>query len=1036
MKFISNTILLLLISLASFAQSYTFSVDMSLYSGTYTDVQFYRGGSFNNMTDVGNNIYEYTVSVPPFQQSNYTYKFAVDGVEENLVITQACVTSVPTGVVRVINLMNTSPSLVCYESCSACAVAIPGCTDPTANNYNSSANVDDGTCEYNITFIVNMKEVTDPFATPEVNGTFNSWCGNCAPMTDINNDSIWELTIPLALGSYQFKYSADDWNIQEDLFEFDDCVTGVPPYINRELVVSGNTVLDTVCFNRCYDCDVERNFYNVTFEVDMSYVSSNYTQPEVNGTFNNWCGNCWVLDNQGNDIYSKSFNIDTSLHIFKFSADNWSLEEILDSSLSCISAGYDSTGALAFVNRVLDINSDTIISVCWESCVSCPSPIFGCTNPSACNYNPNANTDDGSCLTVYGCTNPLAFNFNPLAECDDGSCILIIYGCTNPLACNYDPSANTDDGSCLTIFGCTNPIAINYNPLAQCDDGSCLIEIFGCTDSLACNYDINATSDDGSCLLNYGCMDSLAINFDSLATCADSCIYLQVVYGCTNPLACNFDSLANTNDGSCLTIYGCTDSTAFNYNPLAECDSICIPYIFGCINPLACNFDSTANTDDGSCLTIFGCTDSLAFNYNPLAQCNDGSCVPFIYGCIDSLACNFDSNANIDDGSCLSLYGCMDSTAYNYDSLATCADNDICLYEYNVTFQLDLRGQTNINYTTPEVNGVFNSWCGNCAQMTDLNNDSIWEITIPILEGTGPTSGPPGWEYKFSADNWNIQENLFSGDPCTYFSSGFTNRYIHVTKDTILDPVCWGSCTSCFSPQSSYDVTFRVDMNQTTNFTIPEINGEFNNWCGNCWQMEDNNGDNIWEFTTLVDTSLQEYKFSADNWNIQESLDSSLSCVMTTIDSVGNVFVNRYLHISSDTVLDVVCWEKCEDCNSTSNTWDCGGNGCYVNTNGQGQYLDSISCAVNCNTTDIINNHDLDNLINVYPNPTRNNFIIESDLVINSITIYNMLFDKVFATNNFNKFISINLSDYQSSLFFIEIETENKLIIKKIIKSL
>ena len=246
MKFISNTILLLLISLASFAQSYTFSVDMSLYSGTYTDVQFYRGGSFNNMTDVGNNIYEYTVSVPPFQQSNYTYKFAVDGVEENLVITQACVSSIPTGTVRVINLMNTSPSLVCYESCSACAVAIPGCTDPTANNYNSSANVDDGTCEYNITFIVNMKEVTDPFATPEVNGTFNSWCGNCAPMTDINNDSIWELTIPLALGSYQFKYSADDWNIQEDLFEFDDCVTGVPPYINRELVVSGNTVLDTV----------------------------------------------------------------------------------------------------------------------------------------------------------------------------------------------------------------------------------------------------------------------------------------------------------------------------------------------------------------------------------------------------------------------------------------------------------------------------------------------------------------------------------------------------------------------------------------------------------------------------------------------------------------------------------------------------------------------------------------------------------------------------------------------------------------------
>ena len=27
-------------------------------------------------------------------------------------------------------------------------------------------------------------------------------------------------------------------------------------------------------------------------------------------------------------------------------------------------------------------------------------------------------------------------------------------------------------------------------------------------------------------------------------------------------------------------------------------------------------------------------------------------------------------------------------------------------------------------------------------------------------------------------------------------------------------------------------------------------------------QMNDIDGDNIWEFTTLVDTSLQEYKFS------------------------------------------------------------------------------------------------------------------------------------------------------------------------------
>ena len=76
--------------------------------------------------------------------------------------------------------------------------------------------------------------------------------------------------------------------------------------------------------------------------------------------------------------------------------------------------------------------------------------------------------------------------------------------------------------------------------------------------------------------------------------------------------------------------------------------------------------------------------------------------------------------------------------------------------------------------------------------------------------------------------------------------------------------------------------------------------------------MNDIDGDNIWEFTTLVDTSLQEYKFSSDNWNVQESLDSSLSCVLSTIDSTNNLFVNRYLHIFSDTILDIVCWNKCD----------------------------------------------------------------------------------------------------------------------------
>ena len=47
-------------------------------------------------------------------------------------------------------------------------------------------------------------------------------------------------------------------------------------------------------------------------------------------------------------------------------------------------------------------------------------------------------------------------------------------GCTNATACNYDPAATTDDGSC-TMPGCTNTSAVNYDPSAGCDDGSCTI---------------------------------------------------------------------------------------------------------------------------------------------------------------------------------------------------------------------------------------------------------------------------------------------------------------------------------------------------------------------------------------------------------------------------------------------------------------------------------------------------------------------------------------------------------------------------------
>ena len=42
-----------------------------------------------------------------------------------------------------------------------------------------------------------------------------------------------------------------------------------------------------------------------------------------------------------------------------------------------------------------------------------------------------------------------AFNYNPLANIDDGSCVTVVTGCMNNLACNYNSAANTDDNTCV-----------------------------------------------------------------------------------------------------------------------------------------------------------------------------------------------------------------------------------------------------------------------------------------------------------------------------------------------------------------------------------------------------------------------------------------------------------------------------------------------------------------------------------------------------------------------------------------------------------
>ena len=63
----------------------------------------------------------------------------------------------------------------------------------------------------------------------------------------------------------------------------------------------------------------------------------------------------------------------------------------------------------------------------------------------------------------------------------------------------------------------------------------------------------------------------------------------------------------------------------------------------------------------------------------------------------------------------------------------------------------------------------------------------------------------------------------------------------------------------------AFNVTFRVDMNNVSGFNTPEVNGSFNNWCGNCTAMADPDGDQVWTATIPLNAGYYEYKFSYDN---------------------------------------------------------------------------------------------------------------------------------------------------------------------------
>lgn len=175
----------------------------------------------------------------------------------------------------------------------------------------------------------------------------------------------------------------------------------------------------------------------------------------------------------------------------------------------------------------------------------------GCIDIDACNFNPQANDEDGSCQYAeegLDCEGNCLSDFDADGVCDNVDyCVGVLDACG---VCN-GPGAIYECGcESLPSNQCDcegNQWDFNQNGI--CDDQ----EVFGCTYVGAVNFIESATADDGSCF--FPCTGDLngdgAVGVEDLlgllATYNTTC-----VYGCTAPLACNFNPIANGDDNSCL----------------------------------------------------------------------------------------------------------------------------------------------------------------------------------------------------------------------------------------------------------------------------------------------------------------------------------------------------------------------------------------------------------------------------------------------------------------------------------------------------
>ncbi len=554
-------------------------------------------------------------------------------------------------------------------------VAVAGCTNTSADNYDPAATEDDGSCTFGGGLLTGLSYdifATDPLGTGQ--NTYRLYADFSSPNVEVTavygtDTTPWHMTSDAVDGFYNDAVGSDFGGSVNPLFfaafpnlEFDSWFTiGAQPGDADGLNSAFDAALTSMAdFNSGGD-----------FVVNTFIGGSIFVVPGAN--------------TQGVPVNGR-----------------------------VLLGQYTTSGIVDALVNIQFRNAAQVSQYAEGLSLSFPQVGVGCTDPTACNYDPAAVLDNGSCAQDDACG---------VCGGDNSTC----GGCTDATACNYDAAAIVDDGSCLQDDACG---------VCGGDGSTCL----GCTDATACNYDAAAITDDGSCLQD----DQCGVCGGDNSTCG----------GCTDATACNYDAASVIDDGSCIYYDVCGvcggDGTTCG----------------GCTDATACNYDAAAITDDGSCLqddqcgicggdnsTCGGCTDATACNYDPAAIIDDGSCGvddacgvcggdgTSCSGCTDASADNYDANATSDDGSC--IWGGI-CTGLSYETVAMDALG---------TGQATYRLYANFASADVEVTAVYGTdtqpWEMTSTAATGFYNDAVGAdfggLVNPLFFAVFPTLEFDSW---------------------------------------------------------------------------------------------------------------------------------------------------------------------------------------------------------------------------------------------------------------------------------------------------